>query len=62
MKAEDVARYLRDNPGFFEDYADVLAQIYIPHPHGGRAIPLSDRQMLTLREKSRTLEVASWPN
>jgi uncharacterized protein len=56
MKAEDVIRYLRDNPGFFEEYADVLAQIYIPHPHGGRAIPISERQILTLREKSKMLE------
>ncbi|HEY6239743.1 MAG TPA: DUF484 family protein [Burkholderiales bacterium] len=56
MKADDVARYLRENPGFFESYADLLAEITIPHPHGGRAIPLSDRQMLSLREKSKALE------
>ncbi|HET7200324.1 MAG TPA: DUF484 family protein [Burkholderiales bacterium] len=56
MKADDVARYLRENPAFFETYADMLAEISVPHPHGGRAIPLSDRQMLTLREKSRALE------
>jgi len=56
LKADDVARYLRENPGFFESYADMLAEITVPHPHGGRAIPLSDRQMLSLREKSRALE------
>jgi len=56
MKAEEVVRYLQDNPGFFEDCAEVLAQIYIPHPHGGRAIPIAERQILTLREKSRMLE------
>ena len=56
MKADDVARYLRENPGFFESHADMLAEITVPHPHGGRAIPLSDRQMLSLREKSRALE------
>ncbi len=56
MKADDVARYLRENPGFFESYADMLAEITVPHPHGGRAIPLSDRQMLSLREKSKALE------
>ena len=56
MKADDVARYLRENPTFFETHADMLAEISVPHPHGGRAIPLSDRQMLTLREKSRALE------
>ena len=56
MKAEEVIRYLQDNPGFFEGYAEVLAQIYIPHPHGGRAIPIAERQILTLRDKSRMLE------
>ncbi len=56
MKAEDVVRFLQDNPGFFEDYAELLAQIYIPHPHGGRAIPIAERQILTLREKSKSLE------
>lgn len=56
MKAEEVVRYLQDNPGFFEDYAELLAQIYLPHPHGGRAIPIAERQILTLREKSRMLE------
>jgi len=56
LKADDVARYLRENPTFFETHSDMLAEISIPHPHGGRAIPLSDRQMLTLREKSRALE------
>jgi uncharacterized protein YigA (DUF484 family) len=56
LKDDDVARYLRENPGFFENYADMLAEITVPHPHGGRAIPLSDRQMLSLREKSKALE------
>ena len=56
MKAEEVVRFLQDNPGFFEDYAELLAQIYIPHPHGGRAIPIAERQILTLREKSKMLE------
>jgi uncharacterized protein YigA (DUF484 family) len=56
MNAEDVVRYLQDHPGFFEDYAEALAQIYIPHPHGGRAIPIAERQILTLREKSKMLE------
>ncbi len=56
MNAEDVVRYLQDNPGFFEDYAELLAQIYIPHPHGGRAIPIAERQILTLRDRSKKLE------
>ena len=57
MKPEDVASYLQQHPEFFEDYADLVAQIYLPHPHGGRTISISERQILTLREKSRQLEV-----
>jgi hypothetical protein len=56
VKADDVARYLKENPAFFETHADMLATIQVPHPHGGRAIPLSDRQMLGLREKNKALE------
>jgi uncharacterized protein len=56
LKADEVARYLRENPVFFEQYADMLSEIHIPHPHGGRAIPLSDRQVLSLREKNKALE------
>ena len=56
MKSEDVAGYLQEHPDFFEQYADMLAEIYIPHPHGGRAIPISERQILTLRDKSKQLE------
>ena len=56
MTADDVARYLQTNPSFFERYAELFAQVYVPHPHGGRAIPLADRQMLGLRDKNRALE------
>ena len=56
MKPEEVARYLESNPQFFEEYADTLAQITLPHPHGGRTISLSERQLLALREKNRELE------
>jgi len=56
MKPEEVAGYLKEHPEFFEQYADLLSEIYIPHPHGGRAIPISERQILTLREKYRQIE------
>jgi len=56
MKAEDIARYLQENPAFFERHAEMLSQIHVPHPHGGRAIPLVERQVLALREKNRVLE------
>ena len=56
MTPDAVATYLQDHPDFFERYADTLADIYIPHPHGGRAISISERQILTLRERCRQLE------
>lgn len=58
MTPDAVAQYLQHNPKFFEDYADMLSGIFVPHPHGGRAISLPERQMLTLREKVRALENA----
>ena len=56
MRPEDVARYLKDHPEFFETYADMIGDISIPHPHGGRAIPISERQIISLREKNKILE------
>jgi uncharacterized protein YigA (DUF484 family) len=56
MDASSVAEYLKQNPAFFEDYADVVAQIFVPHPHGGHAIPIAERQMLALRDKVYALE------
>jgi uncharacterized protein len=56
MTPDAVATYLTEHPEFFEQYADMLAEIYIPHPLGGRAIPISERQILTLRERTRQLE------
>ncbi len=57
MNAQDVADYLQQHPEFFDDHATLFATLTVPHPHGGRAIPLAERQMLTLREKNRTLEL-----
>ena len=56
MKSDDVAEYLKQHPEFFEEHADMLAEVYIPHPHGGRTISISERQIVTLREKNKALE------
>jgi uncharacterized protein YigA (DUF484 family) len=56
MDTSAVAEYLKQNPKFFEDYADVIAEIFVPHPHGGHAIPIAERQILTLRDKNHELE------
>ncbi|HEY8622962.1 MAG TPA: DUF484 family protein, partial [Casimicrobiaceae bacterium] len=56
IDANAVADYLRQHPEFFAEYADLLAEIYVPHPHGGHAIPIAERQIVTLREKNDQLE------
>ena len=56
MDANDVAQFLRSNPQFFDQHPQLLEAIYVPHPHGGRAIPLTERQIVSLREKVRLLE------
>ena len=56
MDAKDVAQFLRSNPQFFDQNPQLLESIYVPHPHGGRAIPLTERQIVSLREKIRLLE------
>lgn len=56
MDAEAVADYLKQNPQFFEDYADVMAEIFVPHPHGGHAIPIAERQIISLRERNTEIE------
>lgn len=56
MEAKDVAQFLKANPQFFDQHPQLLESIYVPHPHGGRAIPLTERQIVSLRDKVRVLE------
>src|SRR5687768_2632098 len=56
LTADQVAEYLRQNPGFFENHVDILVNLQIPHPHGGRAVSIGERQLVAVREKSRLLE------
>lgn len=56
MKADNVAEYLQSNPDFFNEHAELLVELAIPHPYGGRTISLSERQMLVLRERVKELE------
>jgi len=56
MKSEDIARYLQDHPEFFEQYADLLALVTLPDPHSGRAISITEKQLVNLRDKVRALE------
>lgn len=56
LNSEDVARYIEEHPEFFEQHAALLAEVFIPHPHGGRAISIAERQQLAMRDKNRLLE------
>jgi uncharacterized protein len=56
MTTDEIARFLRTHPGFFDQHPDLLESIQVPHPYGGRAIPLSERQTVALREKVKLLE------
>lgn len=52
----DIAAFLQSRPDFFVEHADVFAGLQLPNPHGAHAISLSERQILTLRERTRALE------
>jgi len=56
LEANEVASYLKDHPEFFDHYADLLAQVHIPDPHGGRAISITERQLGNLRDRNKQLE------
>ncbi|UXY15138.1 DUF484 family protein [Chitiniphilus purpureus] len=56
MQSQEVLAWLKNNPGFFDDYADDMAEIFVPHNHRGQAVSLAERQLLTLRDKTRALE------
>ena len=57
MKSDEIAQYLQDHPQFFEEHAELMSHMVIPHPHGGRTISITERQMLSLRDKNKQLEV-----
>ncbi len=56
LSIEQVAEFLRSHPQFFEAHPDVLLNIEVPHPHGGRTVSIPERQLIATREKSRLLE------
>lgn len=56
MNADDVARYLKQNPDFLAQHSELFAELTVPHPHSGQAISLAERQLHALRDKIRQLE------
>ena len=54
---DQVTTYLCANPQFFEHNPALLAEMYLPSPHGNGTISLAERQQLAQRDKIRVLEV-----
>jgi len=52
-----VTAYLRANPQFFELNSALLAELYLPSPHGNGTVSLAERQQLAQRDRIRVLEV-----
>ena len=50
--AQDIAAFLQEHPGFFDEHADVFATMQVPHPHGSRAISPVSYTHLTLPTKA----------
>ncbi|MFO0115740.1 MAG: DUF484 family protein [Betaproteobacteria bacterium] len=56
LSIEQVAEFLREYPEFFEHHPDVLLNIEVPHPHGGRTVSIPERQLIATRERVKLLE------
>lgn len=57
MNSNDIAQFLSSHPHFFEEHAELLANIKLTSPVMGRAISLQERQMEVVREKHKQLEL-----
>lgn len=51
-----VTSYLRAHPQFFEHHTNLLAELYLPSPHGHGTISLAERQQLAQRDRIRVLD------
>jgi uncharacterized protein len=56
IEEESVARYLQQNPDFFERHQPLLARLRLPHARTNSTISLVERQVEVLREKHAAVE------
>ena len=56
LSFDEIAAFFRANPDFFESNVDVLLNINVTHPHGGRTVSIPERQLIATREKVKLLE------
>jgi uncharacterized protein len=55
LSATEIKDYLQNNPGFFDDYPDLLELIRLPH-ESGAAVSLVERQVSLLRERNQEMK------
>lgn len=55
LDAAAVARYLQQNPAFFDQHSELLMQLSIPH-ESGKAVSLLERQVSVFRARQEQLE------
>jgi uncharacterized protein len=56
INESDIKHYLKAHPDFFESHAHLLAELFLPSPHGKGTISLAERQQIAQRDKIRVLE------
>jgi uncharacterized protein YigA (DUF484 family) len=56
LTAQNVAKFLQENPDFFVKHSELFSTLEVPHPHQSRAISLGERQIMTLRDRLRDFE------
>ena len=56
LDASQIADYLTANPDFFNQFPQLLTTLRITHPHGTHAVSLTERQVLSMRDKVQMLE------
>lgn len=56
INAAQMVEFLGQHPDFFNQYPDLLTTLSITHPHGTHAISITERQVLSMRDKVQLLE------
>jgi len=57
LDSSDVARYLADNPSFFDEHVALLGAVRLTSPLTGKTVSLQERQMEVMRDKYKALEL-----
>jgi uncharacterized protein YigA (DUF484 family) len=57
LDSDSVARFLTENPHFFEEHIELMSKLKLLSPIGGRTVSLQERQMEVLREKIKVMDL-----